>query len=139
MLEETGVVVEQIRPGRVRIKVTRSTACDCCASSAVCQALTGQDEMLVEACDGVGVQPGQKVVIAIREKTLLWASFLIYILPLAGMIMGVSLTRWLAPPAFQAWEIAGGFLGLALGFLGIYHYSRRLKKAEYLPTVVRVA
>jgi positive regulator of sigma E activity len=139
MLEETGIIVQQIRPGRVKVRVTRSTACECCASAAVCQALAGQDEMLVEACDRLGVKEGQKVIIAMREKTVLWASFLTYILPIVGLFIGVSLAEWLAPVASQTWSVIGGFSGLLLGFLGIRHYSRHIKSTEYLPTVIRLA
>ena len=85
MLEETGVVVEQVSPDRVRIKVSRSAACEGCAAAGACQGMASGKEMLVEARDNVGVKVGQQVVLAIREKTLLWASFLIYILPLVGL------------------------------------------------------
>ncbi len=140
MLEETGLVVERLKSNRVRVKVFRSASCEHCASAGACQALAGVGtEMLVEVRDELGVKPGQRVVIAIAEKTLLWASFLVYILPLVGLFIGVSLAQWLAPAGSQAWMVGGGFLGLSLGFLGIYRYSRRLKATEYLPVVVRVA
>ncbi len=138
MLEETGLVVERISSDRVKIKVVRSSACKSCASAAVCQALSGGKEMQVEVYDNLGVGVGQRVVIALHEKTLLWASFLIYILPLVSLFIGIGLVKWLAPAVSPGWIIAGGFWGLALGFFGIYHYSRRLKTSEYLPVVVRL-
>ncbi len=139
MLEETGLVVERISSDRVKIKVVRSSACESCASAAACQALSGGNEMRVEAHDKLEVNVGQQVVIALPEKTLLWASFLIYILPLMSLFIGIGFVKWLLPHASQALIIAGGLGGLALGFFGIHYYSRRLKTSEYLPVVVRTA
>jgi sigma-E factor negative regulatory protein RseC len=140
MLEETGTVVERIGPDRVRIKVSRSTACEHCSAAGACQALAGQkNEMLVEVRDSLGVGVGQRVVIAIGEKTLLRASFLVYILPLAGLFGGVGLTQWLAPHASQAWMAAGGFGGVVLAFLAVHGYSRHFRSTEYLPVIIRLA
>lgn len=138
MLEETAEVVVQVRPGRVRVKAVRSAACDSCASAAVCQVMAGGKEMLVEARDNLGVKVGQQVIIGIHEKTLLLATFMVYILPLGGLFIGISLIKWLAPSLSQAWNVVAGFLGLAFGFIITYFYSRNLKTNRYLPVVVRI-
>ncbi len=139
MLEETTEVVAQIRPGRVRVKVARTSACDSCASAAVCQVMAGGKEMQVEVRDNLGTKVGQRVVIGIHEKTLLLATFLVYILPLIGLFVGIGLLRWLAPGSSQGLNAVAGFLGLVFGFIITYFYNRSLKTNRYLPVVLRVA
>ncbi len=139
MLEETGVVVERLGSKRVKVKVQRTSACKSCASANLCMALSGESEMLAEARDKLGVGVGDKVVIAIEEQVFLKASFLVYILPLAGLFAGVALAEWLSVPVSQNWQAAGGFLGLAAGFLLVFFINKKLNKNTYMPEIVRLA
>jgi sigma-E factor negative regulatory protein RseC len=87
MIEEQAKVIE-VRNGHALVQTERTTACEGCSAHGACASLGGDRDARVWAEDGIGVERGEIVVVAIAEKTFLLASVLVYIMPVAALIVG---------------------------------------------------
>jgi sigma-E factor negative regulatory protein RseC len=134
MLEERGVVVAVPDPQKAQVKVSRSGACEQCASSKICQAMGAGKEMLVTAGNPLQAQIGQQVLLALPGKTFLRASVIVYLIPVLALFGGAVTGQQIS----QAWAVVGASLGLGLSFLGLWYYNKHLKADAYLPTITRI-
>lgn len=104
MIEEM-VVVSAVDTAGVKVAAARSSACAQCASKSNCSqgilSEWGQGktvEIEVQNPDKLTVEPGQQVMIGLNEGSLIRASLLLYLLPLAllivGALLGAALAEW---------------------------------------------
>lgn len=92
MPKEEGIVIKIVPEGAV-VRVKKKDACHGCPSATLCHmGKSGEREVLAK--NPVGAHEGQMVEIEIRDGLLLRASFIIYILPLFGLLIGALLGRW---------------------------------------------
>jgi sigma-E factor negative regulatory protein RseC len=92
MPKEEGIVIKIVQEGAV-VRVKKTDACHGCPSATLCHmGQSGEREVLAK--NPVGAHKGQRVEIEIRDGLLLRASFIIYILPLFGLLIGALLGRW---------------------------------------------
>jgi len=119
MLETQGRVTAT-EAGFAWVESERQGGCSSCASKSACgsqllgEALTpassNSSPNVVRARDNVGVRIGDKVLLGIEEEGALRAAFLMYGLPLFGLMSGL----FLAQPWGDLWAIAAGMVGFGL-------------------------
>lgn len=85
MLKEI-VEITQVLQNKVRVKFQKSSSCSCCKVSYICN--KGEETLLLDK-DGLSLEKGDKVEIAIDEKKTLLANVIIFFIP--GVIFIASL------------------------------------------------
>ncbi len=138
LIEEEGVVTKILENGLVQVVVKRSEACDSCLSKKNCMALIETGQMLVEAHNQVNAQVDQRVVLSQTSDIILKASFLIYLLPLAGLLVGVFVGKMLGGFLGINTELLMPLAGLSGAGLVYYFISRKSFDPSYLPTATRI-
>ncbi|MBM4031327.1 MAG: SoxR reducing system RseC family protein [Planctomycetes bacterium] len=136
MVREEGVVVAV--SGRVaRVRMRPGAECGrCCACSAL-----GGPERELEAETGLAPPVGSRVVVEIEAGSPWLSSFLLFVLPLLGLIVGVAV-GWQWPPfglGRDAAALALGFGLLALLFaLAMVIDRRYVRPGQKPPEIVEV-
>jgi len=128
--------VVEVKPGQALVETVRSGSCEQCGARHACGATGGGREARVWADDPVGVRPGERVVIAVPEGTVLRASFLVYLVPVLALVLGALVGDALAPSLGWSADLAAAGLGLgcmALAFLASRYLGGRTAPG---PTIV---
>ncbi|KXS48275.1 positive regulator of sigma(E), RseC/MucC [Halanaerobium congolense] len=120
-MEELATVIKR-KKNKAEVKITRYSACSKCDKSC---SLAGdshdQDEIVLEVEDKIGVKNGDQVLIEMRKGNLLFASVVVYVIPIFLMIAGYFFGVWAASllniAAVELAGIAGTFIFLILSFL----------------------
>ena len=141
MTTEEGVVI-RVAEQTAWIKTTRSSSCESCSARGSCNSLGGGKEMEVEAHNRVGAAVGDRVVIGFETASLMKASFLLYVFPILGLIVGaVGGQEWARANQWNESTVSvlTGFAALAIAFGIVRLVSRRLStKQEYHAHLVRI-
>jgi len=135
LIEERGIVVE-VKPGRALVETTRSAACDSCGARHACGCMSGGREARVWVEDPLQVSPGDQVVIAVPEGTVLRASVLVYLVPVMALVLGALLGNGLAPSLGFSPDLGAaglGLLAMVLAFLASRFLGGRTVQG---PTIV---
>lgn len=136
MLETRGRVIA-VEAGFAWVESERQGGCGSCTSKGACGSQLLGEALLpssptqalnkalnrVWAQDPLGVQVGDTVVLGVAEEGALRAAFLIYGLPLLGLLSGVLLAQsW-----GDLWAMSAGMtgLGLAMGVVWLLGRSAR--------------
>jgi sigma-E factor negative regulatory protein RseC len=119
MLETQGRVIA-VEAGFAWVESVRQGGCSSCASKGACgsqllgealaPAANNQASNNVLARDSLGVRVGDSVILGVEEEGALGAAFLMYGLPLFGLMLGLLL----AQPWGDLWALAAGGAGLGL-------------------------
>ncbi len=142
MLKEEGIVIEIVPEGAV-VCVRKTDACHGCPSAGLCH-MGGSGERHVLARNPFGASKGQKVEIEIKDGLLLKASFIIYMLPLFGLLMGALLGRWIInvfglPFNEDTGAVIGGLTCLLVVFILIKIITRdSYYMKKYQPTIIKI-
>ncbi|MBI5327894.1 MAG: SoxR reducing system RseC family protein [Deltaproteobacteria bacterium] len=143
MIEEQGVVID-IKGNRAFVKTEKGTSCESCVARETCHGTIGTNEVIIEADNTVNAKFGDRVVIMVGTATLLKASFILYLGPIAGLILGVVIGQILVKQFTISInpDLLSGIMGalfLIITFFGIRLYGKSLEKKEgFRPVVVRV-
>ena len=142
MIEERATVVRTDLT-QVWVEVSRRSACAACASASTCGQKRLNDwfpsksiEVPIDNPLQLIVLPGQEVWVGIDEGALASASFVVYLLPLIGLIfLAVSASILELSELFQ-------IVGAILGFIGGLIVSRligtkRVASGDYQPRLLR--
>ncbi|MBQ9393358.1 MAG: SoxR reducing system RseC family protein [Oscillospiraceae bacterium] len=131
-MTQIATVEERLPNGYVLISVPRKSACghDCenCAGCGVTGAA-----VKAQAHDPIGAAAGQKVVVESSTRKLLGVAALVYLLPLAGFLLGYFLSEGLAEGARYGIAIAAA----AVFFLPSVLYDRHARRCGSLEYTVR--
>ena len=119
-IEESGTVVE-VRGPTALVRLKRSSACSGCASAGQCHTGRGAGEQLLEARNEAGAAAGDAVRVAVSARAVINASARIYLLPVAGLLVGAGVAQVLASLLIStpAGANAAGFGGIAGAILGV--------------------
>ena len=138
-MEEMGRVVE-IQGHKAKVQMKRHASCSQCGACGM-----GDSPMIeIEVENSIDAQPGQYVIIQMKNSSVLQAAFWVYGLPLVALLLGYAAgagaaRRW----GFLLEETSGviaGFAALALTFAAIRRVDRRLVNARrYLPMMIGLA
>ena len=142
MPKEEGIVIDIVPEGALG-RVRKTDACHGCPSAGLCH-MGGSGERQVLARNPFGARKGEKVEIEIRDGLLLKASFIIYMLPLFGLLMGAFLGRWIIhvfglPFNEDTGAVLGGLTCLLVVFILIKIITRgSCYMKKYQPTITKV-
>lgn len=142
MIEEEAVVA-CVESGRIWVEKTRRSSCGSCTqscASAVVGEFMGESKIRLAVVSPIDVQPGDRVLVGIREDALLKGSLILYLFPLAGLfagaILGKSIGLHLSSMTTDIAAIIGGLFGL-IGTLAFLKFTPRLSRSELQPVVLR--
>lgn len=143
MLTESAQVVA-VEADSVLVETVRQSACSSCRSQAGC----GQ-KLLAEVGQGQSfeiqvsnplqlvVQVGDTVELGVEEASFLQASFMVYLLPLVGLVLSALLADGFG--AAEPVVIILALSGLGLGFVGVRWWGRRdRQQCRYQPQILRL-
>jgi sigma-E factor negative regulatory protein RseC len=141
MATEQGVVI-RTDTEMAWVKTQKTKACESCSSRGACSVMGGGEEMEVEAINAAGGKVGDRVVLSFETASLLKATFLVYVFPIIGLLIGALIGQKLAliltfnESMFSA--ISGLlFCGLAIFFVKIKG-NRMAQQEEYRPKIIRI-
>ena len=142
-IEESGTVIE-VREHTALVRLKRSSACSGCASAGQCHAGRGGSEQFLEARNEAGAAVGDAVRVAVSARAVINASARIYLLPVAGLLVGAGLAQMLAGTFISAPAGASvaGFGGIAGAILGVFLARRWGRRTALggapLPRITRI-
>ncbi len=143
MLEEAGVVL-RVEGGLAIVKTERGAMCDGCGSGGFCKALVGGSDMEVAARNEVGAKVGDEVRMTVPSKTFLKASFLVYMVPVAALILGALLGTTLGPALYPGvspdlFAVAFGLILFSLSFVVMRLWAKGTKgDQQYCPVISEI-
>jgi len=117
-------IVTRVLPNRMaEVAVARTTACG--GNCPSCESCIFQSEIKTLAKNNIQARPGQRVVIATQSKTIFGAAALVYLMPVALMLLAYALAGVLG--AGEGLCVAASFAALLLSAV-ILVLSQRTKK-----------
>jgi sigma-E factor negative regulatory protein RseC len=139
--EEEGVVTE-VRGEKALVKTDRHSMCVQCVAKGYCQMLGGGKEMLSEARNPIGAQPGDIVKIGIPEGIVAKASFVVHMIPAIGLVGG-SVVGYFAGKSsgvdFNLTTLVGCLAGLGLSLIMVRLLSNILgERPSYQPEIITI-
>lgn len=137
-MEEEGVVLK-IEPTCIYVLMKEKSHCAKCG---VC-IKDERKRFILRLNNSVRVKVGDKVKVSLEFKYILAASFIIYIVPLFGLLLGYflgcGLTFLIKINYEQVIEVILSILGLIVAFIIIHQYDKRLfKKGKFTAKIVKV-
>lgn len=140
-MQEEGLV-RSLQGGLAMVESVQSEACASCGAKGACHALGGEKIRIVTALNEAGAQVGDRVMLSMPRKAVLGASFLAYMVPVLGLILGAALGDGLAPNwgwDAQTGAVVLGLGGLAVSWLLVSLIAKRLaRKSNFTVRIVRV-
>ena len=140
MPNETGVI-EGILDKKVLVRVRKSSACENCETRDACH-VVGDKDMMIEVANDIQAEEGDHVEISVPTRSLMKISLLVYILPIAALIVGAligeSWSHFFHIRSASA-SILGGGIALGITFLVLKWFNRSVEsKPEYHPRMTRI-
>jgi sigma-E factor negative regulatory protein RseC len=140
-MESPIATITAISDGMATVSVSRIVACARCAAGKGCGAglLSGNPApatLQVPVPESMGLRVGDQVSLELSPDSLLRASFLVYGLPLLGVVT-ILLVGWLvAGPLADRTAIALAFTGLAAGLIiGRTKIGRNRCLEQFVPRI----
>ncbi|MGI6308841.1 MAG: SoxR reducing system RseC family protein [Dethiobacteria bacterium] len=113
-MEQFGQVMELVENNKALVKVQQHSACAGCGA---CKGFFGDPEkkghLLVEVMNPIGAQKGEVVRLEARSQEILFAAFLLYLLPVLALLAGLFAGRGFA--ISRGLSVSPDLGGLALG------------------------
>jgi sigma-E factor negative regulatory protein RseC len=108
------------------LEIERKTACGLCGKTRGCgNAMWGKlfahQSSAFKAQNAINATVGQSVIVGINEQALLKSALLLYLLPLATMLIAAFIAMQIHSSDLSA--IVGAIAGLLLGFIWVKGYS----------------
>ncbi len=139
-MERVGTVTEEKGEMAV-VRLRRHLSCENCGRCG--GVLGGEDrrEHFVEALNPIRARRGQNVLIEMDDRRALFIAFMLYLVPLAGLVGGIVLglkiaadLGWAARKELFATGLGAAAMALIYG--GISLWDRRIKKSgRYRPVI----
>ncbi len=143
MIEEYGTIVELKGKEIAVVMCKRNSACEHCPSSGACQIGEDSETMLVEAFNPIGAEVSDRVKIVTSSKHFLQSSFMLYIVPIIGLLIGALIGQGIGErtaggidPSLLSALTGTGFL--VVTFLAIKMATRSLKRETFMPRIVEI-
>lgn len=143
MIVEYGTIVELKGRQIAVVLCQKQSACKHCPSSGACQIGDDGKSMLVETFNPIGAQVGDKVKVVTSTKHFLQSSFVLYILPVIGLLIG-AVTGQLIAEHTQIGvdpQLLTALIGVAFmvgTFLTIRVVTNNMKREIFMPKIVEL-
>jgi len=139
---ETEAVVVKIEHAVAYVQAERKSSCSGCSESScgtsVLANFFGQKAPLYRASNEVGAKVGDRVVVGMNESALFKGTLLLYLFPLLLLFVGAVAGSALAVSADvkDGYSVAGAFIGLAAGFIGLKLLSSKVGLGRQFQPVI---
>ncbi|SIR16314.1 SoxR reducing system RseC family protein [Halanaerobium kushneri] len=142
-MEELATVVQK-NNDKVEVRIIKHSACSKCDKNC---GLAGnshdQDQVFLEVEDKIGVKKGDRVLLEMEKGNLVFATLIVYLLPIFLMISGYFFGSWVAAilniKSVELAGIAGTFIFLIISFLLNKILNSYFEKiSSFQPTIKRV-
>ncbi|MES2547766.1 MAG: SoxR reducing system RseC family protein [Pseudomonadota bacterium] len=149
MIEERAVILSvspdshNLSDSIATLEIERKTACGLCGQTRGCGnsiwgKLFSHQSTAFKAQNRINAKVGDSVIVSINERALLKSALLLYILPLATMIIGAILMNGVMPN--NAAAMLGALAGLVLGLVWVKgHTTASAYFLEQQPVILRMA
>lgn len=143
MIEEFGTVVGLREGGRIAlVQCHKQTACASCQAVSVCHPGHGKLRE-IEARNDVQAKEDDRVRLATSSRNFLRSSFILYILPVLGLLGGAAFGHQLGNAGFLTIDpellmALSAVIVMAVVFGLIYYLSRYLNRDAFMPVIVAV-
>jgi sigma-E factor negative regulatory protein RseC len=143
-MERAGLIVAT-KGKTAMVRLQRHVSCANCGR---CGGLLGNEDrrqLVVEVDNPIKAAVGQRVVVETDDREAIFISFMLYMVPLAALVAGILLWPLLARSFGldgnqDLYAVGAGFLLMALVFLGIKRWDRRVKESgRYRPVITGLA
>jgi sigma-E factor negative regulatory protein RseC len=143
MIEEFGTIIELKNERIAMVQCVKSSSCQHCPSSSSCNMGSDGESMVVEAYNQAGGQVDDRVKVVTSTKNFLQSSFLLYIVPIIGLLIGGGIGQAIGEwnPALIDPSLLSALMGslfLVLTFLAIRFFTRKLKREKFMPIIVSI-
>lgn len=133
--QQEGIVLE-VSNHMAKVKTSRHNDCENCG------ACPGNSALVLDARNGVGAKPGQRVAVEVREINMLKAAFIVYILPLIAVFIGAIAGGLLAENiGYQPLllQVVGGVMAFILSVLYIKFFDSAARSdVKMQPVIIRI-
>ena len=148
MIEERAIILSlnsetSLAESTATLEIERKTACGLCGQTRGCGnsiwgKLFAHQSTAFKAQNRINAKVGDSVIVGINESALLKSALLLYILPLASMLIGAILATQLRDT--NGYAMLGALLGLVLGFAWVkgHAMSNSYFKLQQ-PVILRLA
>jgi len=143
MATEEGYVFKVTNNNTAWVRTQRMKTCEHCETRDECQTMGSKlEDMEVELPNHIGADVGDRVILSMPTKSLLYLSFLMYVAPILVMIVGGILGQEFAK-YYQmdetGFSVLFSLLFFALALISIRFYSNVMTKNDkYKPRLTRV-
>jgi sigma-E factor negative regulatory protein RseC len=143
MIVEYGTIVELKGRQIAQVICQKQSACKHCPSSGACQVGDDGNSMLVEAFNQIGAEVGDKVKVVTSTKHFLQSSFVLYILPVIGLLIGAAVGELIGERTQVGLDpkLLSALIGVAFmvgTFLIIRVGTNALKREIFMPRIVEL-
>ncbi len=139
-MKERGQIVE-VKDGLAVVKIKRSSYCNSCGA---CNMGAHPDEMILTVPNRLEGKPGDLVELDLESSSILKASAIMYLIPLAALLIGAGAGYMIAYRINANTELfaaLGGILLTILAFLGIHMmepvFSRQRKYSPQMVSIIQ--
>lgn len=133
--QQEGIVIE-VSGLMAKVKASRHNDCENCG------ACPGNSALVLEAENGIGAKPGDRVLIEVQEVNMLKAAFIVYMLPLLAIFIGaVGGNVFAEKMGYQAlvFQVVGGFIAFLLAVLYIKFFDYKARNdVKMRPVILRI-
>ena len=105
-MDRTGIIVKEMG-NYSKVKLVRHTACGNCGA---CQLGDEQKDIMLVAKNSAGAKMGDLVEVTMATDSVLSAAFIMYVIPLAGLLIGLLIGQAL----FNGSDVYSALSGLVL-------------------------
>ncbi len=141
-MEQYGIVLEN-RGEIAAVQIQRHLACANCGKCGILSG-SGRRDVTVEALNPIKAESGERVMLESDDRRIIFISFMLYIVPLAGLVAGIVLglditSRLGLVEHSELIAVAAGFILMALVFTLIRFWDRRVKDdPKYMPVITGI-
>ncbi len=143
MSTEEGTIIK-VAGDKAWVRTRRSSMCEGCKSSGVCNSLGGGGDMETEAVNIIGGKVGDRVLLKISSKSLWKISFVLYMIPVIFLISGAMVGLKIGEKYFPSLEpelcsLLSSILACALSYLIVRIFAKQVRENKnYMPEIVKV-
>ncbi len=136
MNKEAGIVTKLVN-GKALVESEANVACFSCASKHSCVTFSGTKKRKVWLQNDLNLQVGDTVLYSIEERGIIFASILLYFLPVILLIAGIVVGSYFSQFNIEIASMIGGFIGFLISLFLIKFVSELVKdKVMFKPQLL---
>ena len=140
MIKEEGIVTSATE-STAWIRAVRSSACKACAAKGNCEILSSKNSLHFKVKNTLNVGEGDRVVIGLQTKPLLFLTFMLYVFPIFLLMIGAMAGKNIALVFETDQNLSSMFFGFFLFSVAVFIIkkinNKIEKKSKYKPFLVR--